>query len=351
MSRLDIQHISKDYDGVKALDDVSIRIEDGEFMVILGPSGCGKTTLLRIIAGLTKPTEGKIYMDGEDITNLEPYDRNIAMVFQNYALYPHMTVYDNIAFPLKMKKVPKEEIAKKVREVAEALQLGYLLNRKPYELSGGQQQRVALARALVRNPKIFLFDEPLSNLDAKLRVAMREELKRFHMKYKITTIYVTHDQIEAMTLGDRIAIMNHGKIIQVGKPYEVYNNPSNTYVATFLGSPPMNLIKVRKCEKVNSLCIDKETMINVYVENAEIIGFRPSDITLNCSVCLSGRVIMKEILGDEEILHVQLGENEITIKVTGNTAFNVGDKIEFNVRKVYLFDKEGNLISVKPLMG
>ncbi len=247
MASVRLEGVVKRFGRATAVNRVTLEVGDGEFFVLLGPSGCGKTTTLRLIAGLEYPDEGRILMDGEDVTYKEPKERNVAMVFQNYALYPNMTVYDNIAFPLNVRRkeigLTREEIREKVLEVARMLQIEELLDRKPGQLSGGQQQRVALARALVRRPRVWLMDEPLSNLDALLRVAMRAELKRLQKELGITTVYVTHDQAEAMGLADRIAVMNRGKVVQVGTPREVFHEPSHIFVATFLGSPPMNILE------------------------------------------------------------------------------------------------------------
>ncbi|WP_297487983.1 ABC transporter ATP-binding protein, partial [Thermococcus sp.] len=249
MAEVQLINVWKVFGGFTAVKDMNLHVKDREFMILLGPSGCGKTTTLRMIAGLEEPTKGRIYIgdrlvaDPEKDVFVPPRDRDVAMVFQSYALYPHMSVYDNIAFPLKLRKVPKSEVDKRVREVAEMLGLSELLNRKPRELSGGQRQRVALGRAIVRKPRVFLMDEPLSNLDAKLRVRMRAELKRLQRQLGVTTVYVTHDQVEAMTMGDRIAVINAGQLQQVGSPEEVYHKPANTFVAGFIGSPPMNFLE------------------------------------------------------------------------------------------------------------
>ena len=243
MSKVKVVNLVKKFDKTVAVDGISFDVKDGEFIVLLGPSGCGKTTTLRCIAGLETPDEGEIYIDDKLVNDLPPKDRDVAMVFQSYALYPHMTVYGNLAFPLKMRKLPKDEIDKKVKEVAKLLNIDHLLDRKPRQLSGGEMQRVALGRALVRTPRVFLMDEPLSNLDAKLRVYMRAELKKLQRDLKITTIYVTHDQAEAMAMADRIAVMNKGKILQYSEPHDVYEKPANLFVAGFIGSPPMNFIK------------------------------------------------------------------------------------------------------------
>lgn len=245
MATLSLSHVSKHYpNGFTAVHDISAQIDDGEFVVMVGPSGCGKSTLLRMVAGLEEISDGDIRIGNQVVNRLEPAQRNIAMVFQNYALYPHMNVFDNMAYGLKIAKVPKEEIAKRVEAAAAMLELAPLLERKPRQLSGGQRQRVAMGRAIVREPQVFLFDEPLSNLDAKLRVQMRFEIQKLHERLKTTSLYVTHDQIEAMTLADRIIMLNQGKAEQIGTPEEVYHRPASTFVAQFMGMPPMNLIKV-----------------------------------------------------------------------------------------------------------
>src|SRR5438105_7780729 len=244
MAEVRLEHVTKRFsEGAAALDDLTLEVADGEFLILVGPSGCGKTTALRLVAGLEKPTSGSIAIGGRIVNDVTPRDRDIAMVFQNYALYPHMTVYRNLAFGLKERHTPKAEIERRVREASAMLGLNDLLGRRPAQLSGGQRQRVAMGRALVREPKAFLLDEPLSNLDAKLRVQMRAELKRIHQRLGITTIYVTHDQLEAMPLGDRIVVMSAGEVQQIGRPQEVYKEPVNLFVAGFIGSPPMNLLR------------------------------------------------------------------------------------------------------------
>ncbi len=256
-----------------AVNDVSLEVSDGEFFTLLGPSGCGKTTTLRIIAGLEKPTRGRVYIDGVDVTDLPPRKRDVAMVFQTYALYPHMKVYDNIAFPLKLRKLPKDEIDRRVKEVAELLRIKELLDRYPKQLSGGQQQRVALARALVRKPKVWLMDEPLSNLDALLRVRMRAELKRLQKELGITTIYVTHDQVEAMSMADKIAVMNAGRVLQVGTPAEIYGRPKTLFVAGFIGTPPMNFLRVEFREEGGRYLLKgREFSLELPSELGELVG-------------------------------------------------------------------------------
>src|SRR2546430_1571514 len=254
MAQVTMRSLNKKYDEVHAVKDVNLDIKDKEFVVLVGPSGCGKTTTLRMVAGLESITSGRILIDDTVINALPPMDRDIAMVFQNYALYPHMSVYDNMAFGLKMRKFEKPEIAKRVNEAAEILGIGEYLKRKPRQLSGGQRQRVALGRAIVRHPRVFLFDEPLSNLDAKLRVQMRVELKKLHERLGTTAIYVTHDQVEAMTLGDRVVVMRDGRVQQVGDPLELYNQPANRFVAGFIGSPAMNFATGRVAPQNGPLC-------------------------------------------------------------------------------------------------
>src|ERR687885_33150 len=260
MSSLKIKNLTRKYGNVNALDNFSLEVNSGEFMVLLGPSGCGKTTVVRCIAGLAKPNTGQIYIGDELVNQLPPKDRDVAMVFQNYALYPHMNVYENIAFPLKMRKISKQEIKDKVRNIAQLLGIENFLNRKPKELSGGQMQRVALGRALVREPKIFLMDEPLSNLDAKLRTYMRTEIKKLQKKIGITTLYITHDQIEAMSMADKIAVMNGGLLQQVGTPQQVYNQPANTFVAGFIGSPSMNFLECRLVRDSSTIHLESDSV-------------------------------------------------------------------------------------------
>src|SRR5712664_3218623 len=260
MGQVVLKGINKFFDSVHAVKDVNLQIRDKEFVVFVGPSGCGKTTTLRMIAGLEAISSGDISIDGNVINELAPMDRDIAMVFQNYALYPHMSVYDNMAFGLKMRKFEKPEIDKRVREAADILGIGELLKRKPRQLSGGQRQRVALGRAIVRHPRVFLFDEPLSNLDAKLRVQMRVELKKLHERPGTTAIYVTHDQVEAMTLGDRVVVMRDGRVQQVGDPMELYNQPANRFVAGFIGSPAMNFAQVRIAAENGSLWAESDDL-------------------------------------------------------------------------------------------
>src|ERR1700726_3376010 len=323
MGQVVLKGINKFYDSVHAVKDFNLQIRDKEFVVFVGPSGCGKTTTLRMIAGLEAISSGDISIDGNVVNELAPMDRDIAMVFQNYALYPHMSVYDNMAFGLKMRKFDKQEIGKRVQEAAEILGIQQLLHRKPRQLSGGQRQRVALGRAIVRDPKVFLFDEPLSNLDAKLRVQMRVELKKLHERLGTTAIYVTHDQVEAMTLGDRVVVMRDGRVQQVGDPLELYNQPANLFVAGFIGSPAMNFASVRIAAENGSLWAESEGLrikvpapitprLGRYAGMEATLGVRPEDLRIagaGDSDDLSFNVAVEVIerLGSEILLDVVAG--------------------------------------------
>ncbi len=321
MSNVTIKQIHKHYDDFHAVKGVSLEIKDKEFVVLVGPSGCGKTTTLRMVAGLETITEGQILIGNKVVNDLPPMDRDIAMVFQNYALYPHMSVYDNMAFGLKMRKFDKAEIKKRVDNAASILGITDHLHRKPRMLSGGQRQRVALGRAIVRDPQVFLFDEPLSNLDAKLRVQMRIEIKKLHQRLATTSIYVTHDQVEAMTLGDRVVVMKDGLIQQVGEPLELYNNPANKYVAGFIGSPPMNFTNVTISDEGGTLFATNEAMkvrvpdilkarLAAHTGKASILGIRPEALRMASSadsrdITLDTVVEVSEQLGSEVILDVK----------------------------------------------
>ncbi len=364
MSRVSLINVTKRYGKVEAVSKVSLDIEDGEFFVLLGPSGSGKTTTLRLIAGLEVPEEGEVRIDGEVVNHKTPKERNIAMVFQNYALYPHMSVYDNIAFPLivrrKELRLSKSEIDRKVREVAELLKISELLSRKPAQLSGGQQQRVALARALVREPNVWLLDEPLSNIDAKLRTEMRAEIKRLQLRLKVTTIYVTHDQVEAMTLADRIAVMNYGKVFQVGKPLELYNNPKNMFVASFIGSPGMNFMRARVESsdpkvRVGSYVLNLSGLPEVsglreYVGKEVVFGVRPEDVLLvdDGSYDADAEVVVSEPLGSETIVTLKLSDNVVKSRTHGSKLYSIGSKVRvrFVKERIKFFDPNtGELIS------
>ncbi len=359
MSSVRLENITKVFPpNVVAVNNVNLKIEKGEFFVLLGPSGCGKTTTLRIIAGLEKPTRGRVYIDEQDVTDLPPRKRDVAMVFQTWALYPHMKVYDNIAFPLKLRKVPKDEIDKKVKEVAKLLRIEELLDRYPKQLSGGQQQRVALARALVRNPRVWLMDEPLSNLDALLRVQMRAELKRLQKELKITTIYVTHDQVEAMTMADRIAVMNAGRVLQIGTPHDVYHYPKTKFVAGFIGSPPMNFIRAVFDFREGSYVLRGESftvklpkelgdVIRAKVsEGTEVdLGVRPEHISISMAEeegAIPATVYVIEPLGTETIVNVKINDSLVKIKVSGELTLEPGTRIwiRFDINKIHVFDRK-----------
>ncbi len=324
MSNVILKNVKKIYDKKVVIDGVNLEIKDKEFMVLVGPSGCGKSTILRMIAGLEEISDGEILIDDKTVNNIPPKDRDIAFVFQSYALYPHMTVRENIAFGLKMRKVDKKIIDEKVKEAAEILDLTEYLERKPKQLSGGQRQRVALGRAIVRNPKVFLMDEPLSNLDAKLRVQMRSEIKKLHEKLQTTFIYVTHDQTEALTMGDRIVVLNNGVIQQVDSPEEIYNNPQNTFVAGFLGSPQMNFI-------------DGEFLSDCY--SGMIAGVRPEKMLTGGEIKLKVNVDITELLGAEKIVYFNINHCKCSAKFPADKA--VGNTLELSVRPedIYLFDK------------
>jgi multiple sugar transport system ATP-binding protein len=345
------EHVTKHFGSVVALQDLNLTVEDGEFLVLLGPSGCGKTTALRILAGLEKPTAGQVWIGDRVVTRLEPRDRDVAMVFQSYALYPHLTVAQNIAYPLKVRKVPAEEKQQRVREVAERLGIGQLLDRRPRQLSGGQRQRVALARALVREPNVFLMDEPLSNLDAKLRVQMRGELKHLQKSLGITTLYVTHDQAEAMTMADRVAILNDGVLQQVDDPQVVYARPVNTFVAGFVGSPAMNMLEVqgdhdgyifRSRDLSWPIAEPVRTVVRDHPHGRLILGVRPEDVSLEAGDrdYLQVSVYAVEPMGNETLVMLKVGDSFIMARTGPDFRASIGDTrpIRFNDRKIHLFD-------------
>ena len=361
MATLKFKDINKIYDNkFQAVFDFNLDVNDHEFIVFVGPSGCGKTTTLRMVAGLEEITSGELYINNRLVNDIAPKDRDIAMVFQSYALFPHMTVYDNMAFGLKLRKIPKEEIERRVNEAAAILGLEPYLNRRPKALSGGQRQRVALGRAIVRNPKVFLMDEPLSNLDAKLRVQMRSEIIKIHERVGATTIYVTHDQTEAMTMATRIVVMKDGYIQQIGTPKEVYNNPANIFVGGFIGSPAMNFLKGKyiddcfviegsKTERTIKIFIPEKLRPNIqgYENDEVILGIRPEDIHIN------GEIVQKypksatevecdvvELLGHELIVYGYMNGQRIIVKTSANNDIQVHDKIlfTFDMNKVHFFD-------------
>jgi len=353
--------VKKYFGRVKAVDGINLHIRDGEFLVLLGPSGCGKTTTLRCIAGLERVDQGRIYFDEEDVTDLPPRARNISMVFQSYAVWPHMTVYENIAFPLKIKKTPSHEIERRVKAAAELLGIENLLERYPHQLSGGQRQRVAVARAIVVEPNVLLMDEPLSNLDALLRVRMRSEIKKLQKRIGVTTIYVTHDQVEAMTMADRIAVMNMGRIVQLGTPSEIYHKPQNMFVAGFIGSPQMNFLDaIIETSEEKILLKTKSfevplpsTYIKVlkeYMGKEIVLGIRPDDIYIKgyTSIPSRGRayevpgtVDFVEALGSDTIVHVDVGRDILIVKVPGEIAVRIGEKVKLllDLNRLHLFDK------------
>lgn len=363
MSEIVLEHVGKVYDNhVQVVKDFNLTIPDKEFIIFVGPSGCGKSTTLRMIAGLEEITEGNLYVDGELMNDVPSYDRNMAMVFQNYALYPHMTVYDNIGYSLKLAGLPKKEIDEKVREAAQVLGLESVLKRKPGQLSGGQKQRVAIGRTIVRHPKVFLMDEPLSNLDAKLRAEMRVEIKRLHKELDTTFIYVTHDQVEAMTLGTKIVVLKDGVIQQVGTPSELYEHPVNRFVAGFIGTPQMNFIE--------GICMEEEDGVWLYFDAQKIkmdprdafrlqagnyigrkviMGIRPEDLYVDnehqkkfASSVIEEKLEVREMLGAESLLYFEDGEFHLTAKVSASMEVKRGDvvKIAMDPEKMHFFDSQ-----------
>ena len=355
MATVELKGIGKVYDGnVRAVDNANITVNDQEFLVLVGPSGCGKTTTLRMIAGLEDITEGELSIDGKVVNDVPPKDRDIAMVFQNYALYPHMSVYDNMAFGLKIRKFPKDEIEARVKEAAQILDIEELLDRKPKALSGGQRQRVAVGRAIVRKPKVFLFDEPLSNLDAKLRVQMRAEISGLHSRLKATMVYVTHDQVEAMTMADKIVVMKGGLIQQIGSPLTLYNEPANRFVAGFIGSPPMNFCNVTIKEEGGKLIADEGSFtieitgryagsLKNYVGKDVTFGIRPEDLhaigSREASV-ITAKAEVVEPLGAETHLYIRTDKHSLIAKVPPTVHPAVGDEVLFkpDINKALFFD-------------
>jgi multiple sugar transport system ATP-binding protein len=369
MAEVTLQNISKIYDDLdkkrgrkKAVDDISLTVHDKEFMVLVGPSGCGKSTLLRMIAGLEDISEGTLAIDGKRINELSPRDRDIAMVFQNYALYPHMTVYDNMAFGLKLKNFSKTEIKKRVNETAQLLEIEDELYRKPKTLSGGQRQRVAIGRAIIRRPKVFLFDEPLSNLDAKLRSQMRIELQRLHREINATMIYVTHDQTEAMTLGHRIAVLNKGKLMQIDTPMHLYNNPENKFVAGFIGSPTMNFLKgylryagnyffTHETEKCQISLGEIPGDLEKYLDKKIIIGIRPEDIIVSKDNSDSSdcklKVIAYENMGNEQLVYLSLANQSVIARRPPADTVEMGNEIGIIFSKtkiIFMQEENGEVI-------
>ncbi|MBW1896413.1 MAG: sn-glycerol-3-phosphate ABC transporter ATP-binding protein UgpC [Deltaproteobacteria bacterium] len=358
MASLTLQNISKRFGDVTALADVGLHIEDGEFCVLLGPSGCGKSTLLNVVAGLDSQDQGSVLLDGQPVDQLSPRKRDIAMVFQSYALYPHMTVSQNLSFGLQVRGVPRVEIEEKVLETARLLGIEQLLERKPRQLSGGQRQRVAMGRALVRRPRLFLLDEPLSNLDARLRINVRLELKSLHGQIKTTILYVTHDQVEAMTLGDKVVVMRDGRVHQIGAPESIYNHPADTFVATFVGSPVMNIFQgevIREGDRLKFLCPDFSLDVGHMTGDLEgrtvEVGMRPEDIGFSEGeeTPIHAEVEMLSNVGPDKYVHARQGKNSITIRVPKDAVFNTGQRISLSVDpdKLHIFHK-GRRINYNP---
>jgi multiple sugar transport system ATP-binding protein len=358
MASVTYDHVSKKFGDFTALNDLNIQVEDKEFLVLVGPSGCGKTTALRCLAGLEEVTQGQVKINDRVVNDIAPKDRDIAMVFQSYALYPHMSVFDNMAFGLKLRKVPKVEIKRRVEEAAQTLEIEQLLKRKPRELSGGQRQRVAVGRAIVREPKVFLFDEPLSNLDAKLRVQTRAEISKLHQRMQTTFIYVTHDQVEAMTMATRIAVMNKGVLQQLDTPQHLYDRPANQFVAGFIGSPAMNFFTARLQKNGNNLFVDAgdfviqipENQVSTYAPHAGkdiIFGMRPEDIHNSAFVpsgihtgLVEAKVDVTELMGYEIMLYLISGKQSFVARVDPRTTFSLGENVQlaFNMDNFHIFD-------------
>ncbi len=348
MAQVRLVGITKSFGDVRVIHGVDCTFADGEFVVILGPSGCGKSTLLRIVAGLELQTTGQVFIGDRDVSAVEPKDRNIAMVFQNYALYPHMSVYDNMAYGLKVRGMKKPEIDERVRRAAKTLELEALLDRRPRQLSGGQRQRVAMGRAIVRNPEVFLFDEPLSNLDAKLRVQMRVEIKRLHQTFRTTSVYVTHDQVEAMTLADRLIVMNGGRVEQIGTPMQVYARPATTFVAGFIGSPPMNMLEARlnaggtAVELPGGASVALGAAIAASAGRAVRLGIRPEHMHVSATGTLMVAVDLVEALGADTLVHGHIGDASalLTLRLPGNARVVAGDRVPVAISPddVHVFD-------------
>ena len=347
MAKINLKNLQKSYGKTKVIHDLSVDIKEGELVVIVGPSGCGKSTLLRMVAGLEDINSGSILFDNKEVNNLEPRERNIAMVFQNYALYPHMTVFQNMSYSLKILKIPKDEINSRVQKAAEILELGELLERRPSQLSGGQRQRVAMGRAIVRDPVAFLFDEPLSNLDAKLRVQMRLEIKKLQTQLKTTSLYVTHDQVEAMTLADRMVVMNEGNVEHVGTPLEVYTKPKTLFTAQFIGSPAMNILKGECQSSQINLSSGAKLKTNSKHNGRVNVGLRPEDFTINEKGPIKLNVELVELIGANTLIHGRLeNSNEILVASIAGviSESEIGNQINlsFDENKLHLFDVNSN---------
>jgi len=360
MASVTFDHVTKDFGNMKAVNDLSFKIEDQEFLVLVGPSGCGKTTALRLLAGLEEISGGQILIGDRVVNDIAPKDRDIAMVFQSYALYPHLSVYDNMAFGLKLRKMPKAEIQKRVQEAAEILGLQELLTRKPRQLSGGQRQRVAVGRAIVREPKVFLFDEPLSNLDAKLRVETRANISKLHQRLQTTFIYVTHDQVEAMTMATRIAVINKGQLQQLDSPQNLYDKPNNLFVAGFIGSPAMNFFSAKLKKDQGALFVETDSFSlkipddraapYMHREGTQVIfGIRPEDIhnpeflppDIHAEK-VESKVDVIEMMGNEVVLYLLSGKNTYVARVDPRSRYRVNDQVQmaFNMDRIHIFDAQ-----------
>ncbi len=360
MVTLRLENLSKCFGKITALSNINLEISDGTFCVVLGPSGCGKSTLLNLIAGLEEPTTGKIYLGDRDITALPPHKRDIAMVFQNYALYPHLSVFENIAFGLRVRGLKKEEIASRTKKVSRILNIEEKLGSFPRELSGGQRQRVATGRAIVREPRLFLFDEPLSNLDARLRVELRAEFIKLHRQLRKTVVYVTHDQIEAMALGEMVVLIKGGQIQQISAPQELYQNPGNLFVAEFIGIPPMNIIELEVFRQNSGLVLRKgdfefqiphefQRSLERFVNKRIYLGIRPSGIALTQRAELGGELIFTETIGEDSFAHIRLSRDiEVNVKIQGTFRLKSGDSVNLNLdsSRMYFFDSSGSRIPI-----
>ncbi len=360
MASLNLEALLKQFGTVRAVDDVNLAVSDGEFIALLGPSGCGKTTTLRMVAGLEMPDKGSIHIGPRNVTNLAPRERDIAMVFQDYALYPHMSVLENVGYPLKVRGIPADELARRVREVATSLQIDHLLERRPGQLSGGQQQRVALARAVVHRAQVTLYDEPLSNLDTKLRTEARAFLKYLQRQVGQTSLYVTHDQAEAMALADRVVVMNSGKVMQVGTPMEVYRRPANTFVAAFIGSPPMNLLPCQIDSAARQIRLDSgenlplpETLpfsAESFASGQKLtLGIRPENISLHhqpLEGALPAKHYVTQMLGGETLVMVHVGKQLVSVRIFEDEV-QVPEHVwlELDAKAIFLYDPEGNLLA------
>jgi multiple sugar transport system ATP-binding protein len=356
MAAVRLESVSKKFGKNVVVQAITMEVPDREFLVLVGPSGCGKTTTLRMIAGLETISDGKIYIGDRVVNDVEPRDRNIAMVFQNYALYPHMNVYENMAFALQLRKMSHEEVDRRVKNAAEILGISHLLKRKPKEMSGGQRQRAALGRAMVRDPAVFLMDEPLSNLDAKLRVQMRVELVQLHRRVSTTTVYVTHDQVEAMTMGDRIVVMNDGAVQQIAPPKELYDHPVNRFVAGFIGSPPMNFLDAELVcdgDRLYAQTTGVKTLVPPTLAtklpaatgSKIVLGIRPEDVRVgggDGETSAKGRIDVIEVLGSEQLGFVLVGQQNLLLRTSPDTPLKIGDTIDltFNAAKMHAFDPQ-----------